>query len=112
VVSQDPFLVDECSVGTGAACASVYLDQAFESLLRKRFGKERETLLTEKRMAALVRHFDSSVKRQYDPFDPICETEFEIPIAGVPDIPEIGLEDGYLTLSRYNPLKTLLIRQR
>lgn len=51
-------------------------------------------------MSELVRYFDSTIKRQFNPYDSACDTEFEVSIAGVSDIPEIGLEDGYLTLSK------------
>lgn len=95
-----PFSVEECSVGTGAACGSIYLDQAFIGLLTKKFGRKADTVLTKKRVAELVRHFDISIKRQYNPLDPRCETEYEIAFAGVQDMPEIGLEDGYLRLSK------------
>jgi hypothetical protein len=59
-------------------------------------------------MAELVRYFDSSIKRQFNPYDPACDTEFEVSIAGVSDIPRIGLEDGYLTLSKlHHPINDL-----
>jgi hypothetical protein len=100
VKSVTPFSVEECSVGTGAACGSVYLDQGFESLLRKRFGKHADTVLTERRLKDLVRNFDISIKRVFNPFDVRCDTEFEISVTGVTDMKEIGLEDGYLTLTK------------
>jgi len=103
VVTESPFAVEECSVGTGAACGSIYLDQAFENLLKGRFGKASEKILTPKRLLELVRYFDSSIKRQFNPLDPSADTEFEVPIAGVDDIPRIGFEDGYLRLTKYDP---------
>ena len=38
VLSLDPFSIEESSPGTGAACASIYLDQGFQALLRKKLG--------------------------------------------------------------------------
>jgi hypothetical protein len=102
VVTESPFAVEECSVGTGAACGSIYLDQAFENLLKGRFGKAWEKILTPKRLLELVRYFDSSIKRQFNPLDPSADTEFEVPIAGVDDILWIGFEDGYLRLTKYD----------
>lgn len=99
-MDETPFSVEECSVGTGALCGSVYLDQAFKNLLKKKFGEQAETFLTKRRLAELVRHFDSSIKREYNPYDPACDEEFEIFI-GIPDIPEIELWDDYLRLSRF-----------
>jgi len=96
--------VEECSVGTGAACGSIYLDQGFESLIRKRFAEHgQESCLTGKRLAEIVRHFDTSIKRQYNPYDESGDSEFEISVGVAQDIPEIGLEDGYLRLSKLRP---------
>ena len=104
MVSQTPFAVEECTVGTGAACGSIYLDQGFENLLKGRFGKAWEKVLTPKRLIELVRYFDSSIKRQFNPLDTSAtDTEFEVPIAGVDDIPWIGFEDGYLRLTKFEP---------
>jgi hypothetical protein len=100
VISQKLFRVEECTVGTGAACGAIYLDQGFETLLRNKFGEVGIQCLDEKRLAELCRHFDSSIKRQFNPFDPLAETEFEIPIPGIQDMPSIGLRDGYLMLTR------------
>ena len=104
MLQQTPFSIEECSVGTGAACASVYLDQNFESLLRRKLGDQAAKLLTKRRLADSVRHFDTVIKRQYNPYEDRCDDEFEIPFAGAQDIPEIGLEEGYLMLSKYIPL--------
>lgn len=99
-VSQKPFKVEECTVGTGAACGSIYLDQGFETLLRNKFGEAGNRDLDDKRLAELVRHFDNHIKPQFNPFDSMAETEFEIPVSGIQDMPSIGLRDGYLMLTR------------
>jgi hypothetical protein len=99
-VTRHPFRVEECSVGTGAACGAIYLDQGFENLLRNKFEGVGEHLLDGKRLAYLLRQFDNAIKRQFNPFDSQAETEFEIPVAGIQDIPEIGLHDGYLRLHK------------
>jgi hypothetical protein len=87
-------------VGTGAACGAIYLDQGFETLIRNKFGEVGIQYLDEKRMTELVRYFDSSIKRQFNPFDPLCDIDFEVPISGIQDMPQIGLRDGYLMLTR------------
>jgi hypothetical protein len=99
-VGLHPFKVEECTVGTGAACGAIYLDRGFEVLLRKKFGRAGTNVLDERRLADLIRQFDSSIKRQFNPFDECCETEFNIPVSGVQDIPEIGIHDGYLFISK------------
>ena len=47
-----------------------------------------------------MRQFDT-IKKDFDPFEEECEQEYEIPIRGAPEIPEIGLEEGHLKLSKY-----------
>ena len=107
-----PFSVEECSVGTGAACGSIYLDENFEKLIRKRFQEHgQESLLTERRLWDIVRHFDTSIKRQYNPFDESCDDEFEISVGISQDIPEMGLLDGYLKLSRLTSFSTTIANE-
>jgi hypothetical protein len=50
-----------------------------------------------------VKTFESAIKFHFNPYSDDCEDEFEIPIRGkgIPEIPEIGLEDGTLNISRY-----------
>ena len=59
-------------------------------------------ILTTRRLTDLLRYFDTNIKRTFNPLASRCATEYEIAIGGVADIPEIGLEDGYLTLTRSN----------
>jgi hypothetical protein len=79
----------------------VYLDQGFETLLRKKFEAVGIQHLDEKRVASLVRQFDSSIKCQFNPLDPMGgETDFELAVSGIRDMPQIGLRDGYLNVSK------------
>jgi hypothetical protein len=97
VVSHHPFRVEECTVGTGAACGAIYLDKGFEALIKRKFE---EVGLDQKRLADLLRQFDTSIKRNFNPYDPSAETDFELAISGVRDMPQIGLRDGYLLLPK------------
>jgi hypothetical protein len=78
----------------------VYLDQGFQELLRQKMGRHANSLLTIKRAFETAKWFDDGTKRHFNPYDKDCEPEFEIPLVGVPDVPEIGLEYGYLRLKR------------
>jgi hypothetical protein len=98
-MSLHPFKVEECTVGTGAACGAIYLDQGFETLIREKFERVGINLLGDKRLAAMVQQFNNTIKRQFNPFDPMAQTDFEIGI-GIQDEPLIGLNDGYLALTR------------
>jgi hypothetical protein len=99
-VSHDPFQVEECNQGTGAACGAIFLNLNFENLLRKKLGHHSKRLLTDKRLLSAINFFEGSIKRNFNPYDPNCEKEFEVPLTGSESIPEIGLEDGYLMLSK------------
>lgn len=68
--------------------------------MRRRLGARADLILTKRRIQDTVRHFDTIIKRQFNPFDDDCDSEFEIPLVGVADVPEIDLNDGYLKLSR------------
>lgn len=92
--------MDEVTVGTGAACGSIYLNQQFESFLRNRLGEKVMRNLPEKRLKEVIAQFDSTIKREFNPLDPTSEKEFEISIP-LPDMPEKGLSDGYLSVSKY-----------
>jgi hypothetical protein len=48
-----------------------------------------------------IKNFEGNLKFVFDPFSEDCDDEFEVPLPGAPDIPDIGLEEGYLKLSKY-----------
>jgi len=48
-----------------------------------------------------VKAFEGGIKFQFDPYDEDCEQEYEIPLRGAPDIPDLDLHDGYLTIRKY-----------
>lgn len=101
ILSRGPFEIQECSLGTGQDCGAIRLDQGFEALLMRKLGRHAKAMLTDKRRIELRRHFDSFIKRQFNPLDSDCEDEYEIPFAGSVDIPDIGLEAGYLKIGKF-----------
>jgi hypothetical protein len=100
VISQVPFSVKECTVGTGALCGAVFLHKAFESLIRRKLGSRSSSILTERRLKEAMKYFENSVKRKFNPYDESCDPEFDVPMGNAKDIPSLGLEDGYLKMSR------------
>jgi hypothetical protein len=100
ILSRYPFEIQECSVGTGAACGAVFLDEDFERLLRNKLGRHATSILTARRAIEAAKYFDSGFKRNFYPYDRDSESDFEVPLVGAPDIPEIGLEAGYLKLTK------------
>jgi hypothetical protein len=112
VVRQTPFEINECTAGTGAACGSIFLDKNFELLLRSKIGAgglDVDRILTPRRLEEAMRSFTDWIKCQFNPFSRQCETEFEIPIVGAPDIEAIGLEDGFLKIYKYAVCFELLL---
>lgn len=103
--SRFPFEIKECSIGTGAACGAILLEENFEGLLRTKLGNYAEEILERTRLERAMRHFESSIKRQFNPYDEDYgrdgENGFEVPLKGAPDLPECGLEFGYLKLTRF-----------
>ena len=92
--------MEECTVGTGAACGAIYLDRGFENLIKKKFADAGAKALDEKRLSGVLRQFDNGIKRQFNPFDPMVEDDFEVSVSGINDIPQIGLLDGYMTITK------------
>jgi hypothetical protein len=70
-------------------------------------GASADTILTERRLGDLLRNFEYGIKRTFNPFGPRRVADYEIAIGGVSDIPEIGLEDGYMTFTKYYPFLTV-----
>jgi hypothetical protein len=99
VVNMYPFEVEECTIGSGAPCGAIYLNQRFEALVQNRFERAGIDLRGDRRLAGLVQYFEISIKCQFNPFDPMATEIFEIPI-GWQDNPLIGVRDGLLTLTR------------
>jgi hypothetical protein len=70
--------------------------------VRNRLGIIAYDVLTARRLSAILYHFEHNIKREFNPYDHDCPQEYIIPLVGndVPDAPKVGLEDGYLTLSK------------
>jgi hypothetical protein len=47
------------------------------------------------------------IKYQFNPLSSDCDTEFEISIPGASDVPSIGLEAGYLRLTKCTSVRRL-----
>jgi len=48
-----------------------------------------------------MRFYDTEVKPAFNPMDPSCESEFEVPLPGVQDDQTLGISEGYLTITKY-----------
>lgn len=100
VISLYPFSIEGSTVESGAACGDIFLNKGFESLLHRKLGAQANSILTRKRLKYAIRYFDRSIKYSF-PYDEYCDTEYDVPLPGAPDVLAIGLEDGYLKLSKF-----------
>jgi hypothetical protein len=98
VASQDPFDIKECNVVLSSACGAVCLNRNFEALLLQKLGNKASQILTPRRLSDVMRYFDSSIKRCFNPYDSDCDTQYEVCMGG---LDAIGIEDDYLVLSKY-----------
>ena len=101
VLSLNPFEVQESSEGTGAACGAMYLNDGFGRLIHSMMGTLAPEIITERRLEEAKRCFETTIKCVFNPLAPDCEDEYEIPLPGARDVLPIGLEGGYLALSKY-----------
>ena len=98
VLALEPFSIEECTPPTGAACGSVYLDQGFEAMIRQRLGREATSILTPRVAAEIISQFDT-LKRRFNPYEGGSD-EYDLPLRSAAEMPHIGLEEGYLKLSK------------
>ena len=110
MLSRVPFEIEEISIGTGAACGAIALEEGFEQLLRRKLRQHADEILQPSRLSGAKRHFEAFIKRQFNP-DECDEESLELPLRGARDIPECGLQIGYLKLTKFHrPLSQLTIR--
>lgn len=79
----------------------MYLNDGFERLIRRKLGERAQEILNARTLAEALRNFETQIKCQFNPEGSGCQSFFEVPIPGAPDLPEIELEGGFMTLSRY-----------
>lgn len=99
ITSLAPFQVIESTVGIGGMCGGAFLNARFEEHDATRLGawKLSEYQTTKPRSWRIAQDvFEERVKRW---FGSTSMTEFEVPLAGMPDDDEAGVEDGCLLLT-------------
>lgn len=75
--------------------------EAFEALVRGKLGNMATELLRPTKLRELLQFYERGIERFFNPLDADCESEFELPFMDAPDIPEIGLDGGFLRVSRF-----------
>jgi hypothetical protein len=70
-------------------------------LLRNKLGPEHAPrILNAQTLARLLKEFEGSTKKDFNPYRPDCEDIYPINFTDYPDVPEVGIQGGYLRLRR------------
>ncbi|PNS16892.1 Heat shock protein 12B [Sphaceloma murrayae] len=105
VEDLDPIRLREVVPGTGGLCGASFLNSRFESLVRERLGTEKFDEICKKSpktWANALTYFESYVKRNFNPTDEDDDYDhcgFSVPLNGVSDDEEAGVEFGFMSLS-------------
>ncbi|KAH7125733.1 hypothetical protein B0J11DRAFT_506551 [Dendryphion nanum] len=102
IVGLDPLAVEECAVGDGGLCGSVYLDQAFERYIKTIVGENEWKQIKDKSKKKMMKEFEESIKRCYAGDN----QEYSVDLQGVDDNPQEGIDDDTITL-KPSVLKTV-----
>ncbi|KAK5120269.1 hypothetical protein LTR85_006475 [Meristemomyces frigidus] len=99
VTQTFPLRVEESAVGTGGLCGSAFLNYRFEDHVRARLGDERYNNMREKKPKTWMmglRYFEEFVKRNFNEEE---HSEINVPLPGLPDDLDSGLDSGFLIMS-------------
>jgi hypothetical protein len=65
-------------------------------MIRQRLGREADSILTQRVSAEIISQFDT-LKRRFNPSE---SDGYDLPLRSAAEMPHIGLEEGYLKLSK------------
>ncbi|KAK3677146.1 hypothetical protein LTR78_002684 [Recurvomyces mirabilis] len=92
-----PLRLEESVEGQGDVCGAALLNYRFEDYVKSKIGHTKfEEIRRTRKWRTALNYFEEYVKRNFDPED---DTEFHIPMPGIPDMPAAGIESGYMVLS-------------
>ncbi|KAF3008731.1 hypothetical protein E8E13_009848 [Curvularia kusanoi] len=99
ITQLNPLRVEESAVGTGNLCGSAFLNYRFEDHVKQRIGAERYNWMREKKAKTWnmgLKYFEEFVKRNFNEEE---DSEINVPLPGLPDDEEAGLDSGFLVMS-------------
>ncbi|RDI80134.1 hypothetical protein Vi05172_g9924 [Venturia inaequalis] len=102
ILTVDPLRVEECAVGDGELCGSVFLDMAFEKHIKTVVGDEQYAKLKDRAKKKMIKEFETGVKCSYTGE----EKEYFVDLSGVEDNPEYHINDETITL-KSNMVRTI-----
>lgn len=101
IASLSPLQLHECVVGSGGLCGAVYLDRRFEDFIQCRIGKETLDGMSHRARFQMNQYWETYIKREFNPTNKSndSDTEFHVPVVGIPDDQEKGVKDGFLRVT-------------
>lgn len=88
---------------SGGICGSMILDERFERFLEETLGFDAFELLPERTRSGAIRYWETTIKSQYlgtETEDDYDDVDWELPLPGLPDKPLVGLEGGFMQLTK------------
>ncbi|ORY19539.1 hypothetical protein BCR34DRAFT_609684 [Clohesyomyces aquaticus] len=102
VRSVQPLELEECAVGTGDLCGSIFVDTAFEKFIKVKVGDKQYDNIRERWKTKMLRDFDEKVKRNFSSDTKMSSIE----LRDVQDDAQQGIEDETILLHP-NELRTV-----
>ncbi|CAK4028306.1 heat shock 70 kDa 12B-like [Lecanosticta acicola] len=96
VVHTDPLRIEESAVGTGSICGSALLNYRFSDFVASRIGQQQFKSMRPKTWNMGLKYFEEFVKRNFNEEE---HSEVNVPLPGLADDEEAGLDSGFLTMS-------------
>jgi hypothetical protein len=93
-----PYVFNNCTVGNADAAGSIFIERRFEDAVRKRLGQHAEDVLRPRWLSEMIRNFRDFIVPEFEDSDPVDSIPFAVP--GAPNIPEAGVEDGFMLMTR------------
>lgn len=80
------------------------MDEGFKDVLRLKLGRYAQGVLTDRILEEATDSFEEKIKTRFNPYDTdnYDEDDYTIRMPGAAEIPEVGLEGGFLAFSRYD----------
>ncbi|KAI0517987.1 hypothetical protein F5B22DRAFT_654313 [Xylaria bambusicola] len=103
VKSTKPLQLEECAMGDGDLCGSVFLDLAFERYITTIVGEEAYSYIKQVNKNKMLREFEFGVKRAFDGAE---DKDYSVDLKGVEDNIEEGIVDDTIPL-KLNMLRTI-----
>ncbi|KAF4419189.1 actin-like ATPase domain-containing [Fusarium acutatum] len=98
-----PLDIEECAIGDGGLCGSVFLDAAFEKSIKAIVGLDQYNRLKDRHKKKMLQTFDYAIKRA---FAPNSSADYSVDLPGVEDNEAKGILDERIAL-KHTALRTI-----